>query len=249
VYLGGKNILITGGASGIGRALVERLVAEDVNIGVLDLDREGLERLSAAHPRVHCSICDVGDPMEVKNAVDDFARKNATIHVLVNNAGFIFNSPLVGFGKAGVETHSIEMWDKVIRTDLSSVFYVTSQVVQLMMLKRTKGVIINIGSVSAAGNIGQSAYSAAKAGVNALTVSWAKELSPLGIRFVGIAPGFTKTETTLRSVAENVLKSFVKQTPMRRLGDPEEIVEAIVFAIHNEFMNGKIIEIDGGLRI
>ncbi len=247
--LGGKNILITGGASGIGRALVERLVTEDVNIGVLDLDREGLERLTAAHPRVHCGVCDVGDPTDVKNAVDAFAEKHKVIHVLVNNAGFIFSSPLVGFGKGGVVTHSIEMWEKVIRTDLSSVFYMTSQVVQRMMMKRTKGVVVNISSVSAAGNSGQCAYSAAKAGVNALTVSWAKELSPLGIRIVGIAPGFTKTETTLRSVAANVLGGFVKQTPLRRLGAPEEIVEAIVFAIRNEFMTGKIIEVDGGLRI
>ena len=249
MQLDGKNILITGGASGIGRALVERLVTADVNIGVLDLDREGLERLIAAHPRVHCGVCDVGDPTDVKNAVDAFSEKHKAIHVLVNNAGFIFSSPLVRFGQGGAVGHSIEMWDKVIRTDLSSVFYVTREVVQKMIMKRTKGVIINISSVSAAGNIGQSAYSAAKAGVDALTVSWAKELSPLGIRFVGIAPGFTKTETTLRSVAESALGAFVKQTPMRRLGAPEEIVEAIVFAIHNEFVNGKILEIDGGLRI
>jgi len=91
------------------------------------------------------------------------------------------------------------MWEKVIRTDLSSVFYMTVHVVEKMM-QTDKRVVINISSIAASGNAGQSAYSAAKAGVNALTVVWAKELSPMKIRFVGIAPGFTGTDMTLRSV-------------------------------------------------
>lgn len=247
--LAGKNILITGGANGIGRTLVERLSNEDVNIGILDLDKDALERVSEVYPHVHCAVCDVGNPETVKNAVDAFAEKHQAIHVLVNNAGVIFNSPLVRFDKDGVVIHSVEMWDKVIQTDLSAVFYMTAHVVQKMAQKRTRGVVVSISSIAAAGNAGQGAYSAAKAGVNALTVAWAKELSPLGIRFVGIAPGFTKTETTIRSLAQNVLSNWAKQTPVRRLGAPEEIVDAIVFAIRNEFMNGKIIEVDGGLRM
>src|SRR5207249_5316329 len=132
-------------------------------------------------------------------------------------------SPLVSFGAGGVVTHSVDMWEKVIRTDLSAVFYMTAAVVQNMMLKRTKGVVVNISSIAAAGNAGQGAYSAAKAGVNALTVAWAKELGPLKIRCVAIAPGFTATDTTMQAVESPVLNNWVRQTPLRRLGAPEEI--------------------------
>jgi len=118
-----------------------------------------------------------------------------------------------------------------------------------MITTRTKGVIVNISSVSAGGNAGQSAYSAAKAGVNALTAVWAKELSPLGIRVVAVAPGFTETESTKETVSEATLRETVKKVPLRRLGKPEEIAEGVLGAIRNDFFNGKVLELDGGLII
>jgi 3-oxoacyl-[acyl-carrier protein] reductase len=137
----------------------------------------------------------------------------------------------------------------VISTDLNSVFYVTLNVVEKMVLKRTKGVIANISSVCAAGNAGQSAYSAAKAGVNALTAVWAKELSPWGIRVVGIAPGYTDTESTRKVMNDEVLKDLVSRVPLRRLGNVSEIARFILHALTNDFIIGKTIEIDGGLVI
>ena len=247
--LAGKNILITGGANGIGRSLVKRLSNEGANVAVFDIDQEALNGLKSEYPGIYCAICDVSNCEQVKSAINEYSESHNVIDVLVNNAGFIFSSPLLGFGKGGLVKHDIEMWEKVIRTDLSSVFYMTVHVVEKMMAKRTKGVVINISSIAASGNAGQSAYSAAKAGVNALTVVWAKELSPMKIRFVGIAPGFTSTEMTMRSVDKVGLEGLVKQTPLRRLGAPDDITDAIVFAIRNDFVNGKVIEIDGGLRL
>jgi len=141
------------------------------------------------------------------------------------------------------------MWNKVLASDLSSVFYMTSCIVDKMITTRTRGVIVNISSISASGNAGQSAYSAAKAGVNALTAVWAKELSPMGIRVLAIAPGFTETDSTKEAVAETTLRETIKRVPLRRLGRPDEIAEGVLSAIRNDFFNGKVMELDGGLIV
>lgn len=247
--LAGKNILVTGGARGIGRSLVERLAKEDVKIGVFDLNRAALDQLSASYPNVHCAVCDVSDWQQVRAEVDRFAERFRTIDVVVNNAGLVANSPLIRLGKEGLVKHDVDLWNKVVQVDLNGVFYVTAHVVEKMMAKRTRGVVVNISSIAASGNAGQSAYSAAKAGVNAMTVAWAKELSPMRIRFVAIAPGFINTETTVGAVEPNVLDGWVKATPLKRLGEPAEIVDTILFAIRNDFVNGRVIEVDGGLRL
>jgi 3-oxoacyl-[acyl-carrier protein] reductase len=148
-----------------------------------------------------------------------------------------------------VASHDPEAWNKVLAANLTSVFYMTSCVVEKMISTRTKGVIVNISSVSASGNAGQSAYSAAKAGVNALTAVWAKELSPMGIRVAAVAPGFTETESTKEAVSETMLRETIKRVPLRRLGRPAEIADGVLSVITNDFFNGKILELDGGLIV
>jgi len=93
------------------------------------------------------------------------------------------------------------------------------------------------------------AYSAAKAGVNAMTKAWAKELGIVGIRFVAIAPGFIDAPSTRSALSEPVMSEWIKRTPLRRLGSVEDVVSAVVFAIVNEHLTGKVIEIDGGLSL
>jgi 3-oxoacyl-[acyl-carrier protein] reductase len=141
------------------------------------------------------------------------------------------------------------MWNKTLATNLNSVFYMTACIVEKMIVTRTKGVIVNISSVSASGNAGQSAYSAAKAGVNALTATWSKELSAMGIRVMAVAPGFAETESTKEALSEAVLQEIVKKVPLRRLGKPQEIAQGVINAIENDFFNGKVFELDGGLVI
>jgi 3-oxoacyl-[acyl-carrier protein] reductase len=118
-----------------------------------------------------------------------------------------------------------------------------------MVKNRTRGVVVNVSSICASGNLGQGAYSAAKAGVEALTVTWAKELALWGIRVVGVAPGFAKTETTLHSMTPVTLKEWEKHTPLGRMAEPKEVVSGILFVIENDFFNGRTLQLDGGLRI
>lgn len=245
----GKKIVVTGGANGIGKALVGRLMSEGAVVGVFDIDDDALFTLADEYRGLFCRTCDVSRADDVKTAVEDFYQTKGSIDVLVNNAGIVHNELLINVGKDGLQAHCFESWEKIIATNLSSTFLVTKEVVVRMVSKRIKGVIINVSSIAAKGNAGQSAYSASKAGINALTVTWAKELGNWGIRVAGIAPGFAKTETTIKSMSESTLHEWVKKTPTRRLATPDEIAEGILFIIKNDFFNGRILAIDGGLRL
>lgn len=245
--LGGKKVILTGGARGLGRRTVEKLAAKGARVTVFDLDRAGLDELRGAAGGVGCVECDVSDYEQVAAATARFHEEHGAADVLVNNAGVLYSAPLVRITPAGIERHDAAEWNRVLAADLSSVFYMTACVVERMVSTRTRGVVVNVSSVAAAGNAGQSAYSAAKAGVNALTATWAKELSLMGIRVAAVAPGFTETESTRRAISEAVLRETVKRVPLRRLGTPDEIADGILHVIENDFFNGKVFELDGGL--
>jgi len=117
-----------------------------------------------------------------------------------------------------------------------------------MVKHRVKGVIINISSISRAGNLGQTNYSAAKSAVDAMTVTWAKELSKYGIRVGAIAPGYINTEMVAK-IRPDVLEKLVQNIPVGRLGEMEEISHAVQFILRNDFFTGRILEVDGGMRI
>lgn len=242
-----KRVIVTGGASGLGRAMVDELVSRGAAVTVFDLDAQGLSKLKKAHATVHCVECDVSDPNQVSTATAAYHEDHKSADVLINNAGILYSAPLIRLSNSGVELHDVPMWNKVLENDLSSVFYMTRKIVEKMIVARTKGVIVNISSVSAAGNPGASAYAAAKAGVNALTAAWAKELGPLGIRVVAIAPGFTETESARAVMSSAALRETINRVPLRRLGRPEEIAEGVTTIIRNDFFNGKVFELDGGL--
>lgn len=244
-----KRVIVTGGVRGLGRCLVEKLIAYNAYVTVFDIDQQGLEALSQQQPGVACVVCDVSDAEQVASAMGSYHDENGAAHVLVNNAGILYSEPLVRIGVTGLERHGLEAWSRVLSANLNSVFYMTSLVVEKMVTTRTKGVIVNISSVAASGNAGQSAYSAAKAGVNALTATWAKELGVMGIRVVAVAPGFTETESTKVALTEAMLQETIKRVPLRRLGKPAEIADGIIAVLENDFFNGKVFELDGGLII
>ena len=247
--LKGKNIIVTGGANGIGRALVYKLLKEGANVGVLDIAKEALLELENENKNVFGKVCDVTDYEAVEKAVDELCEKFGKIHGLVNNAGVIHNEMLVSFTKEGLKKHKMETWNKILATNLTSVFNLTCHVVHRMFSARTKGVIVNISSITAAGNIGQSVYSATKAAVNAITVTWAKELGPMGIRVACVAPGFTATETTKETLRKDIMDEWVRNTPVRRLAAADEIADGVMFIFKNDFYNGRVLEIDGGVRL
>lgn len=245
----GKKIIVTGGAKGLGRAMVETFLAREGVVTVFDIDARGLNALQEEHPNVECVICDVTDYDQGHAAIENFASTHGAPDILVNNAGILHSELLIKFSDSTLRKHQLETWDRVIKTNLSSVFYVTSCVVEKMVVTRTKGVIVNIGSVSAAGNPGASAYSAAKAGVHSLTQAWARELGPMGIRVIAVAPGFMDTESASAAMSETALRETIKRVPLRRLGKTEEVAKAVVSLIENDFFNGKVFELDGGLII
>ena len=249
MILQGKKVIVTGGARGLGRATTDALIGKGAAVTVFDVDARGLEELRQEQPGVTCIACDVSNHAQVVAAMNSYHDAAGVADVLVNNAGVLHSAPLVSIGPAGVRTHDAADWDRVLAADLSSVFYMTACAVERMVVTRTKGVIVNISSVSAAGNAGQSAYSAAKAGVNALTAVWAKELGPLGIRVVAVAPGFVDTPSTALALSEAQLRETVKRVPMKRLGRPEEIADGVIAVIENDFFNGRVFELDGGLTL
>lgn len=245
--ISGKRAIVTGGVRGLGRAIVDAFLARGASVTVFDLNAAGLAELKASHPEVDCIECDVSNYGQVAQVTNRYHAQYKSADILINNAGILYSAPLAKISMSGIEKHDPDMWNKTLKTNLSSVFYVTSFIVEKMIMTRTKGVIVNISSVSASGNAGQSAYSAAKAGVNALTATWGKELGAMGIRVVAVAPGFTETESTKEALSEAVLQETIKKVPLRRLGKPQEIVQGVIGVIENDFFNGKVFELDGGL--
>lgn len=243
------KIIVTGGAVGIGRSVVEFLVERRAKVAVLDRNAAALDELAIGREGLCCRVCDVTDAGELKEAINAVHTRFGGINGLVNNAGVIHSEPLFNMMAAGDRKHSLDAWQRVLDVNLTSVFLVTSHVVEKMAMDRARGVIVNISSVSSKGIPGQSAYAAAKAGVNALTKTWAKELAPLGIRSVAIAPGFVETDSMRNALSENAINEWVGKTSIRRLCAVGEIISAVAFAIENEAVNGKVLEIDGGLTL
>lgn len=246
----GSRVLVTGGGSGIGRFLVERLEMDSAEVCVLEMNAERCAELNGTSGgRIKAWNCDVTDSSAVDTTLKTIFETGFEPDVLINNAGIIHSEPLVNMLSRDERVHSRESWRRVMSADLDSVFYVTGRVVDHMLAKRRKGVVISISSISANGNPGQSAYSAAKAGVNALTRTWAKELGGMGLRFASIAPGFIDTPSTRAALSEAAVTRLQQQIPLRRLGELENIYLAARHIIENDYLTGTVLEIDGGLVI
>ena len=143
---------------------------------------------------------------------------------------------------------SLANWQAVIDVNLTGVFLCTRAAAEQMVTAKQGGLIINISSISRGGNMGQSNYSAAKAGVAAMTVTWAKEFARYGIRVNTISPGFIGTEM-VRSMKPEALSKLQAMIPAGRIGEPDEIAHSVQFLVENDFVNGRNIEIDGGMRL
>ncbi len=242
-----KVAIVTGGASGLGKAITEILLQNGTKVVVLDINSVLLDSLEENENLLKIA-CDITQENEIAKAIKQIKMKFSKIDILVNNAGILYSEPLINI-LSKEKRHSVAMWQKVIDINLTAPFVLGAYVAEQMIMSRTKGVIINISSISARGNAGQSAYSAAKAGLESMTTVWAKELGGFGIRSVAIAPGFMDTESTHVAVNEKILQEMKNQTPIKRLGKSEHIADTVKFVIENEHISGKTLEIDGGLVI
>lgn len=240
----GAVALVTGACGGLGRAIADHLAALGARVVATDCRQEGLDALPQDWGR---QCVDVTCPDSVKEAVATIMEREGRIDILVNGAGRIESEPFVNIMNPDALMLDYARFREGLTVNLDSVFLMTSAVVERMVLHRIRGCIVNISSISARGNEGQTAYAAAKAAVNALTVTWSKELGRLGIRVNTVAPGFIGTPSTHAALSESQIKHIVAHTPLRRLGAPEEVAKAVAALVDNDFCNGVVLDVNGGL--
>ena len=251
--ISGNTFVVTGAARGLGLAITQSLAAQDANVMLADMDAEALASALASLPKnkgkqttIVANVCNEDD---VKAMFDAAEAQLGPVSGLVNNAGILRDGMLVKV-KDGevVDRMSLDVWQSVIDVNLTGVFLCGREAAERMIVSQTKGVIINISSISRAGNAGQSNYAAAKAGVAALSTTWSKELSRYGIRSASIAPGVFETEMVM-SMKPEAKARFVGMIPAKRTGAVEELADAVNFIISNDYYTGRVLELDGGLRI
>jgi len=248
-----KVVVVTGGARGIGKAIAAAFAGRGARIALLDLVPADLEaaraELAATGAEVRVYTTNVAREEQVAAAIEGVVADFGRLDVLVNNAGIIKDALLVKVKDGAVAGRmTLEQWQAVIDVNLTGVFLCGREAAERMIRLGNGGVIINIASISKAGNPGQSNYSAAKAGVTALAVVWARELARYGIRAASIAPGFTRTDI-LSGMPPEMLAKMTTPVPLRRLGLPEEVAHAAVFIAENDYFTGRAVDLDGGLRL
>jgi len=189
----------------------------------------------------------VTDEPAVEALFNSVRKDFGSVDGLINNAGITSDALLVKAAD-GKRKMSLMDFHRVIAVDLRGVFLCAREAAVKMIENGRGGVIINISSISRAGNVGQTNYAAAKAGVAAMTVTWAKELARYHIRVAGIAPGFSDTRM-VATIPPKVKDRIVSTIPLRRFARPEEVARAALFVLQNDYYDGRILEIDGGLRL
>ena len=251
--LAGKTIVITGAGRGIGRALAQHFARCGSDLALLDVNADDLAQsaslCAADGVSARCYPVSVADEAAVVGCLDRVVADFGRLDGLINNAGILRDALLLKVRDGEVVSRmSLAQWQSVIDVNLTGVFLCGREAAARMIGLARPGVIVNISSISRAGNIGQSNYSAAKAGVAALTVVWARELARHGIRVGAIAPGFIGTPMT-EGMKPEALARAAASVPVGRIGLPEEIASTARFIFENEFFTGRCIEVDGGQRI
>lgn len=247
--LRGRTAIVTGGSSGIGRAVALQLAKCGCNIAFCFLDSGSQSRLNAhevarrlreAEVRVYFRACDVRDPFDVKQFVGEVLEEFGGIHILVNNAGVSRDRPLWR-----MEDHE---WESVVRTNLDGAFYFTRAVAPTMRAQEY-GKIVNISSVLGTRAVfGISNYSSSKAGLIGLTQSAAVELGPMNINVNAVAPGYIRTPRLTESVPPDVLDRARERSALGRLGDPQDVAGVVAFLCSEtaRHITGAVIPVDGG---
>jgi 3-oxoacyl-[acyl-carrier protein] reductase len=233
-----KVVIVTGGAAGIGKATVEAFAAEGAKVVAWDVRAgEGVMQV------------DVTQASQVNAATEAVLAAHGRIDVLVNNAGIVRDAQIVKWKDGAVAAvMSDEAFDAVVNVNLKGVFYCARAVIP-HLIAGGGGVILNASSVVGLyGNFGQTNYTATKAGVIAMTKTWARELGKYGIRVNAVAPGFIATEI-LSAMPEKIVQTMVARTPLGRMGRPEDIANTYVWLASDAggFIHGAVISVDGGL--
>ena len=233
--------LVTGGSGDIGFSIVNELISMKSKVIIIDKFEPKIRSKD-----VFFFKCDLKNSKEIYKTLKTIFKERFDISILINNAGLISNSLLVNYMEKD-SLPNLNEWDDTLNINLKAPFLISSLVAQDMIKKRHEGIIINISSIAAKGNAGQSAYSSSKAGLESLTKVWAQELGPFGIRSVAIAPGYIDTNSTRKALKDEKLTEIKNKIPLKKLGKIENITKSIKFVIENDYFNGSVLSIDGGL--
>ncbi len=245
--LNGKTALVTGASRGIGRAIALRLASDGARVAInfagnLDKAREVQSIIEGNGGQAMLAQCNVADFNAVENMIKSIVDAWGSIGILVNNAGITRDNLLLRMKP--------DDFDAVIDTNLKGVFNCT-KVASKFMIKQRSGRIVNMSSVVALnGNVGQTNYAAAKAGIIGFTKSAARELAPRGITVNAIAPGFIDTDMTA-AMSDAVKQATVERIPLGRVGAPDDIANAVAFLTSDQatYITGQVLAVDGGLSM
>ena len=237
----GKNVVITGAATGIGRAIALKFASQGSNIvinHIFDAPKELEEQINAMGVKAICVEADISKFDQAEKLIKTAKSEFGSIDVLVNNAGITRDGLLMRMSE--------EDFDAVIETNLKGTFNMLRHASNIM-LKQRSGSIVNMASVvGIMGNAGQVNYSASKAGVIGMTKSTAKELASRGITCNAVAPGFIATRMT-EVLSDDVKKSMMEHIPLKKFGTPEDVAEVVYFLASHKYITGQVVNCDGGM--
>jgi 3-oxoacyl-[acyl-carrier protein] reductase len=248
------KIIVTGGASGMGRHFAIRLAEAGAAVAIGDVNEGGLAEtvgMAKGPGKVHSRKLDVSNEADVGAFVGWAHEAMGGLNGLINNAGILRDGLLV---KKDRETGQIkkltkEQWDAVIGVNLTGATLMARDVVAKMAETGSKpGVVVNMSSIARHGNRGQSNYTAAKAALAANTVTWSKEFAPFGIRVGAVAPGMVETPMT-QGMNQKARDALVAAIPVGRIGLPEDLWLAVKFVLECDYFNGRTIDVDGGMSM
>ena len=237
-----KNIIVTGASGGIGNSIVEKLSETGANILASGTRVEKLEELKNKFKSIKILKFDISQSDKIEEFIENATKELGGLDCIVNNAGITKDNLAIRM--------SLEEWKKVIDINLTSTFLISKFAIR-KMIKNKKGKIINITSVVGhTGNLGQANYTASKAGIVAMSKSLAIEYAKKNININCISPGFIKTAMT-DQIDEAHKKAIIAKIPSNRLGNPEDIANAVAFLSSNQsdYINGETLHVNGGMYL
>ena len=248
-----KVIAITGAAQGLGRAMADVLADEGAHIALLDMQQEALQKAAAELAEKGITargyVVNVTDETEVEATFAKVAEDFKQLNGLVNSAGIMRDGMFLKVKEGKVAGKmSLEQFQSVLDVNVTGTFLCAREAAAQMIELGCEGVIINLSSVSRGGNMGQTNYSASKAAVATMTVTWGKELARFGIRAACIAPGLVDTAMA-RQMRPEMMEKFLSTVPLRRLAQVEELGHTAKYIFENDYLTGRVIELDGGTRV
>ena len=236
-----NNIIVTGATGGIGNSIIQKLYDAGANILATGTKDEKLQELKKKFQNIQTLKFDISQTENLENFIEDATKKlGGKLDCTINNAGITQDNLAIRM--------SIEEWKKVIDINLTSTFLISKFAIK-KMLKNKKGKIINITSVVGhTGNLGQTNYTASKAGIVAMSKSLAIEYAKKNININCISPGFIKTAMTDK-IDEKFKEVIISKIPSARLGEPEDVANAVIFlaSSHSDYINGETLHVNGGM--